>query len=57
MYGLAYSDYAKCLSTRRSVSGYAAFLEGAAVSVKSSMQRIVALLVTADELMAGMQCA
>ena len=37
VHGLADSDYAKCPSTRRSVSGYDAFLGGAAVSVKSSM--------------------
>ena len=43
---LADSDYAKCPVTRRSVSGFAAFLEGAAVSVKSAMQQIVALSVT-----------
>ena len=57
IHGMADSDYAKCPVTRRSVSGYAAFLEGAAVSVKSSMQRVVALSVTKAELMAGVQCA
>ena len=57
VHGMADSDYAKCPVTRRSVSGYAAFLEGAAVSVKSAMQRVVALSVTEAELMAGVQCA
>eukprot|EP00957_Ditylum_brightwellii_P062357 4731680-Ditylum_brightwellii.AAC.1 len=36
--GKADSDYAKCPVTRRSVSGYATFLEGAPVTVKSAMQ-------------------
>ena len=57
VHGLADSDYAKCPATRRSVSGYAVFLEGAAVSVKSAMQHVVALSVTEAELMAGVQCA
>ena len=39
------------------MSGFTAFLEGAAVSVKSTMQQVVALLVTEAELMAGVQCA
>ena len=53
IHGLADSDYAKCPTNRRSVSGYSAFLEGTEVSVKISMQRIVALSVTESELMAG----
>ena len=50
-------DFAKCLVTRRIVSGYAAFLEGAAVLVKSAMQRTVALSVTEAKLIAAVQCA
>ena len=57
IHGLADSDYAKCPSTRRSVSGYAEFLEGVAVSVKSAMQQVVAFLVTEAKLMASVQCA
>ena len=57
VHGLADSYYAKCPVTQHSVSGFAAFLEGAAVSVKSAMQRVVALSVTEAELMAGVQCA
>jgi len=55
--GISDSDYAACKSTRRSVSGYAVFLEGAPVTVKSSMQKTVALSVTEAELMAGVTCA
>ena len=44
--GISDSDYAKCPVTRRSVSGYSTYLEDAAVSVKSAMQKIVALSVT-----------
>ena len=54
---MADSDYAKCVKTRRSVSGYSMLLEGAPVSVKSTMQRVVALLVTEAETIAGVQCA
>ena len=57
VHGMSDSDFAKCPVTRRSVSGYAAFLEGAAVSVKSAMQRTVALSVTEAELIAAVQCA
>ena len=35
--GKSDSDYAKCPVTRRSVSGYSAFLEDAPVTVKSAM--------------------
>eukprot|EP00957_Ditylum_brightwellii_P007108 539425-Ditylum_brightwellii.AAC.1 len=47
--GMSDSDYAKCPVTRRSVSGYSTFLEGAPITVKSAMQRIVALSVTKAE--------
>jgi hypothetical protein len=55
--GKADSDYAKCPVTRRSVSGYTTFLEGAPISVKSVMQKTVALSVTEAETIAGVQCA
>ncbi len=55
--GQSDSDYAKCPSTRRSVSGYACYLEGAPVSVKSAMQKTVALLVTEAETNAAVSCA
>ena len=42
--------------TRRSVSGYAAFLEDAPVMVKSSMQKIVSLPVTEAEMAADVHC-
>ena len=54
--GQSDSDYAKCPVTRRSVSGYSAFLEGAAVTVKSAMQKIVSLSVTEAEMVAAVQC-
>ena len=51
------SDYAKCPVSRRSVSGYGTFLEGAPVTVKSAMQRMVALSVTEAETIAAVSCA
>jgi hypothetical protein len=55
--GQSDSDYAKYPVTRRSVSGYSTFLEEAPVTVKSAMQKIVALSVTEAETVAAMQCA
>eukprot|EP00957_Ditylum_brightwellii_P123080 9384271-Ditylum_brightwellii.AAC.1 len=55
--GMADSDYAKCPVMRRSVSGYATFLEDAPINVKSIMQKIVALSVTEAETITGVQCA
>jgi hypothetical protein len=49
------SDFAKD-ETRRSVSGWATFLNGAPISTKSKMQRIVALSVTEAELIAAVSC-
>eukprot|EP00957_Ditylum_brightwellii_P085029 6465433-Ditylum_brightwellii.AAC.1 len=54
--GMADSDYAKCHVTRRSVSGYATFLEDAPVTIKSVMQKIMLLSVTEAETVAGVQC-
>ena len=55
--GKSDSDYAKCPVTRRSVSGYATFLENTPITVKSAMQKIVALSVTEAEMVSGVQCA
>ena len=54
--GVSDSDYAKCPVTRRSVSGYATFLEDAPVSVKSAMQKTVALSVTEAETISAVSC-
>ena len=54
--GKSDSDYAKCPVTRRSVRGYSSFLEGAAVTVKSAMQKIVSLSVTESEMLSAVQC-
>ena len=55
--GFSDSDYAKCPKTRRSVTGLVVFLEGAALSIRSIMQKVVALSVTEAELMAAVTCA
>lgn len=55
--GKSDSDYACCPATRRSITGLSVFLEGAAVSVRSAMQKIVALSVTEAETIAAVQCA
>lgn len=46
------ASYATCKSTRRSVTGFVVFVEGAVVAVKSGMQRIVALSTAEAELIA-----
>ena len=51
--GQSDSDYAKDPMTRRSVSGYATFLNGAVVMTKSKMQQSVSLSVTEAELVAA----
>eukprot|EP00957_Ditylum_brightwellii_P210903 15365538-Ditylum_brightwellii.AAC.1 len=50
------SDYAKCPVTRRSVNVYITFLEGAPITVKSAMQRVVVIYVTKAETIPGVQC-
>lgn len=55
--GRSDSDYAGCPTSRRSVTGFAVFLEDAEVSVKSLMQKIVALSVTEAETIAAVTCA
>lgn len=54
--GMSDSEYAKDAS-RKSVNGWAVFLEDAPVSMKSKMMPIVALSVTEAELFAAVQCA
>jgi hypothetical protein len=55
--GQADSDYAKNPDTKRSVSGFATFLNKAPVTQKSRMQRCVTLSVTEAELVAATECA
>jgi hypothetical protein len=50
------SNYATCKETRRSVTGYVVYLEGALISVRSGMQKIVALSVSEAEIIALVQC-
>ena len=57
VWGKSDSDYAKCPKTRRSVTGYAVYVEDAPVMVKSAMQKTVALSVTEVEIMAAVTCA
>jgi len=44
--GKSDSYYATCPTTRKNVSGYGVFLEGAPITVKSLIQRIIALSIT-----------
>jgi hypothetical protein len=55
--GASDANFATDPSTRKSVSGYAVFLEDAPVSMKSGQQRSVTLSVTEAELVAATQCA
>jgi hypothetical protein len=54
--GKADSNYATCSDTRKSVTGYCVYLEDAPITVKSGMQKIVALSVTEAETIAVVQC-
>jgi hypothetical protein len=54
--GVSDSDYAKDMQTRKSVSGYATFLNGALVTAKRKMQECVTLSVTKAELVAATNC-
>jgi len=54
--GVSDSDYAKDMTTRRSVSGHVVFLSGVLVSARSKMQECVTLSVTEAELMAVVSC-
>jgi hypothetical protein len=53
IHGYSDSDYAKDPETRRSVSGYATFLNDAPVTANSGMQNCVTLSVTEAELVAA----
>ena len=54
--GASDASYATCKTTRRSVTGFVVFVEGAVVAVKSGMQRIMALSTAEAELIAMIQC-
>jgi hypothetical protein len=54
--GVSDSDYSKDIETRRSVTGYIVFLNGAPVAAKSKMQEAVTLSVTEAELVAATHC-
>ena len=54
--GKSDSNFSTCTETRRSVTGYVVYLEGAAVAAKSGMQKIVAISVTEAEFIALVQC-
>jgi hypothetical protein len=56
IHGYSDSDYAKDPETRRSVSGYATFLEDAPVTANGRMQDCVTLSVTEAELVAAIMC-
>ena len=55
--GRSDSNFATCPDTRRSVSGWRVMLENCPITMKSAMQKIVALSVTEAELFAAVQCA
>eukprot|EP00957_Ditylum_brightwellii_P033331 2525494-Ditylum_brightwellii.AAC.2 len=54
--GIEESDYANCLVTRRSVSVYSTFLQDAPITLKSVLQKTVALSVTEAETISRVQC-
>ena len=56
IHGASDSDFAKCKKTRRSVSGYAAFLNNAPYVRKSTMQAFVTTSVTEAECVAATSC-
>ena len=56
VHGRPDSNYAMCTDTRKSVTGFVVYLEGAPVAIKSAMQKIIALSVTEAELIALVQC-
>ena len=54
--GRSDSDHGKCPDTRRSVTGYTAFLNNAPFKTRSVMQNVVALSVTEAEEVAATEC-
>jgi hypothetical protein len=54
--GVLDSDFAKDMQSRKSVSGYATFLNVALVTAKSKMQECVTLSVKEAELVAATNC-
>ena len=54
--GKSDSNYASCKETQHSVSGYVIYLEDSLISVRSGMQKFVALSVAKAELIALVQC-
>jgi hypothetical protein len=54
--GKSDSNFATCSDTRKSVTGYCVYMEEALITVKSGMQKIVALSVTEAETIAAVQC-
>ena len=54
--GKSDSNFATCSDTRKSVTGYCVYMEDAPITVKSGMQKIVALSVTEAETIATVQC-
>lgn len=50
------SNYARCKETRRSITGFVVYLKGALISVKSGMQKIVALSINEAKIIAWVQC-
>ena len=54
--GKSDSNYATCKDTRKSVTGYVVYFEGAPIAIKSVMQKVIALSATEAELIALIQC-
>ena len=54
--GRADSNFATCRDTRKSITGYVVWFEGAVIAIRSVMQKIVALSVTEAEVIAIVQC-
>ena len=56
MTGVSDASYATCKDTRKSVTEYIVYLEGAPIAIKSGMQKIIALSSSEAELIALVQC-
>ena len=55
-FSCSYSNYAKCLDTRRSITRCRIFLNGSSVIFRSSIQKTISLTMTEDEGTAGVMC-